>query len=93
MLRSTNGVDLPSPPADGLQAGTAPIEIELKLIGEPKDLRRIWSSTIAGVSPAAADTAKRLENIYYDTPDMRLKARGFGLWRGAGCTATFWPRI
>ncbi|HEX5079778.1 MAG TPA: CYTH and CHAD domain-containing protein [Geminicoccaceae bacterium] len=54
----------------------AETEVELKLSGQPEALETIFASpTIRGISTGRGVT-RRLENVYYDTHDQRLRARG-----------------
>ena len=58
-------------------AGPAPgMEIELKLSGQPERLKRAFSSTAIRGRATGRGQSKRLENVYYDTDDQRLRARG-----------------
>src|SRR5919106_1261620 len=58
-------------------AGPAPgMEIELKLSGQPERLKRAFSSTAIRGRATGRGQSKRLENVYYDTADQRLRARG-----------------
>lgn len=53
---------------------SAQVETELKLRGDPDALLRLWNADpLAG---AAAARTKNLENVYYDTADLRLRKRG-----------------
>ena len=52
-----------------------PVETELKLRGEPEALEKLWHSETLRAS-GAAPKIKNLENVYYDTPDLRLRKRG-----------------
>ena len=63
----------PAAPPAGATAG---VEIELKLSGRPEQLKRAFSSAAIRARAAGRDQTKRLENVYYDTEDQRLRARG-----------------
>jgi inorganic triphosphatase YgiF len=53
---------------------SAQVETELKLRGDPEVLLRLWrTAPLAGDTPAKI---KDLENVYYDTADLRLCKRG-----------------
>ena len=52
------------------------MEIELKLSGQPEALRDAFSSAAIRDKATGRGHSKRLENIYYDTEDRRLRARG-----------------
>ncbi len=53
---------------------SAQVETELKLRGDPEALLRLWrTAPLAGGAPAQI---KDLENVYYDTADLRLRKRG-----------------
>lgn len=51
-------------------------EIELKLRGEPDALQAIFSGPAISAKATSRGSSKRLENVYYDTPEQRLRARG-----------------
>ena len=55
---------------------SAATEIELKLRGDPDSLQRLWQTLPQTASVAAAPKIKDLENVYYDTADLRLRKRG-----------------
>src|SRR3546814_20461385 len=55
---------------------SAAVEIELKLCGEPAVLERLWQAPLLRRPGAAAPRVKQLENVYYDTVDLRLPRRG-----------------
>ena len=52
------------------------MEIELKLSGEPEVLKRAFAAAPIRDRATGRARSKRLENIYYDTLDQRLRARG-----------------
>lgn len=52
------------------------LEIELKLAGTVSALETLWASAIA---PRTRTTTRRLISTYFDTPDLRLRRRGFTL--------------
>jgi inorganic triphosphatase YgiF len=54
---------------------STPVETELKLRGDPETLQRLWQS-LPQASNAGAPKIKDLENVYYDTADLRLRKRG-----------------
>jgi inorganic triphosphatase YgiF len=51
-------------------------EVELKLSGEPKALESIFASPTIRDRSTGRGVTRRLENIYYDTRDQRLRAQG-----------------
>jgi len=51
-------------------------ETELKLRGTAEDLRRLWRSQVLRSTDGKAPKVKDLENVYYDTADLRLRKRG-----------------
>ena len=55
---------------------SVPVETELKLRGDPEALLRLWQTLPQAASIAAAPKIKDLENVYYDTADLRLRKRG-----------------
>ncbi|MEQ8354603.1 MAG: CHAD domain-containing protein [Kiloniellaceae bacterium] len=55
---------------------SAQTEIELKLRGDPEALLRLWQAQPLNPSGQAAAKVKNLENVYYDTADLRLRRRG-----------------
>jgi triphosphatase len=63
-----------TPPA--ASARRAGVEIELKLCGQPDRLERAFSSAAIRARATGRGRTKRLENVYYDTEDQRLRARG-----------------
>lgn len=54
----------------------APVETELKLRGDPEVLLRLWQAEPLRGPAGAAPKVKQLENVYYDTADLRLRKRG-----------------
>lgn len=63
--------------AAGVQAKPGPeVEIELKLSGEPEILKRAFAAAPIRDRAKGRAKSKRLENIYYDTEDQRLRLRG-----------------
>ncbi|GAB4363217.1 MAG: CYTH and CHAD domain-containing protein [Kiloniellaceae bacterium] len=54
----------------------AAVETELKLRGDPEALQRLWQAEPLRSPGGAAPKVKRLENVYYDTADLRLRKRG-----------------
>ena len=63
--------------AAGAQAAPgAEVEIELKLSGEPDALKRAFAAAPIRAQATGRARTKRLDNIYYDTEDQRLRARG-----------------
>ncbi|MGH6899473.1 MAG: inorganic triphosphatase, partial [Geminicoccaceae bacterium] len=63
-------------PAATPASATAGVEIELKLSGRPEHLKRAFSSTAIRARATGRDQTRRLENVYYDTDDQRLRACG-----------------
>ncbi|WP_193368276.1 CYTH and CHAD domain-containing protein [Pelagibius marinus] len=58
------------------QAGSStPVETELKLRGDPETLLRLWQA-LPRAGSAGTPKIKDLENVYYDTADLRLRKRG-----------------
>ena len=55
---------------------SAQTEIELKLRGKPEVLQRLWQSLPLSGRGESAPKVKDLENVYYDTADLRLRKRG-----------------
>ena len=55
------------------------MEIELKLSGKPDALKEAFASATIRSKATDRGQSKRLENIYYDTEDQRLRARGLAL--------------
>ena len=51
-------------------------EIELKLSGQPEALETIFASPAICDNSTGRGVTRRLENVYYDTHDQRLRARG-----------------
>ena len=51
-------------------------EVELKLAGDAEVLEQLWNSRIA---PRGKSVSRHLISTYYDTPDFRLRRRGFTL--------------
>jgi triphosphatase len=56
------------PPAD--------VELELKLRGDPEVLKALFARPAIRARATGRGSTRRLENVYYDTPDHRLRARG-----------------
>ncbi len=54
----------------------AAVEIELKLRGAPETLQKLWQSLPLQGGGRSAPKVKDLENVYYDTADLRLRRRG-----------------
>jgi inorganic triphosphatase YgiF len=54
----------------------AGVEIEIKLCGEPDSLKRAFSGAPIRERATGRAATKRLDNVYYDTADQRLRARG-----------------
>ena len=52
------------------------VEIEIKLRGEPDSLKRVFSGAPIRDRETGRAATKRLDNVYYDTADQRLRARG-----------------
>jgi triphosphatase len=52
------------------------VEIELKLSGDPEALKRVFAAAPIRDRATGRARSKRLENVYYDTEDQRLRARG-----------------
>ncbi|MGH6919856.1 MAG: CHAD domain-containing protein, partial [Geminicoccaceae bacterium] len=51
-------------------------EVELKLSGQPEALETIFASPTIADKATGRGVTRRLENVYYDTHDQRLRARG-----------------
>ena len=60
---------------------SAAVETELKLRGDPAALERLWLAPPLRDPGATPPKVKLLENIYYDTVDLRLRKRGLGAKR------------
>jgi triphosphatase len=56
------------PPADA--------EVELKLRGDPEVLKALFAGPALRARATGRGSTRRLENVYYDTPDQRLRAGG-----------------
>jgi inorganic triphosphatase YgiF len=54
----------------------AGVEIEIKLCGAPDSLKRVFSGAPIRDRATGRAATKRLDNVYYDTADQRLRARG-----------------
>lgn len=54
----------------------AATEIELKLTADPKTLARLWQAPQLQGRGDTPPKIKELENVYYDTADLRLRKRG-----------------
>jgi inorganic triphosphatase YgiF len=54
----------------------AAVETELKLRGDATALERLWQAPPLRDAGAAPPRVKLLENVYYDTADLRLRKRG-----------------
>jgi triphosphatase len=54
----------------------AGVEIEIKLCGEPDSLKRAFSGAPIRDRATGRAATRRLDNVYYDTEDQRLRARG-----------------
>lgn len=52
------------------------VEVELKLSGPPEALETIFTSPTICDRTTGRSVTRRLENVYYDTRDQRLRARG-----------------
>jgi inorganic triphosphatase YgiF len=63
-------------PAGGAIAAPAGGEVELKLRGEPEALKAVFAGPAISARATGRGTSRRLENVYYDTADQRLRARG-----------------
>jgi inorganic triphosphatase YgiF len=62
--------------AAGRVASGSEVEIELKLAGEPDAVKRAFAGAAMPEQAIARARTTRLESIYYDTEDQRLRARG-----------------
>ena len=51
-------------------------ETELKLRGEPEALKAVFAGPAICDKATGRGRSRRLENVYYDTADQRLRARG-----------------
>ncbi len=60
----------------GPAGGAADNETELKLRGEPQALKTIFAGPAIADKATGRGRSQRLENVYYDTADQRLRARG-----------------
>ena len=54
----------------------AATEVELKLTADPETLERLWRAPQLQGRDKAPPKVKELENVYYDTADLRLRKRG-----------------
>ena len=65
------------PSANGAAADARPeAETELKLRGEPAALQAIFAGPAISAKATSRGSSRRLENVYYDTPEQRLRTRG-----------------
>lgn len=55
---------------------SAPVETELKLRGDPETLLRLWQAAPLRSQESPPPRRKDLENVYYDTADLRLRKHG-----------------
>jgi inorganic triphosphatase YgiF len=53
------------------------LEIEVKLTGAAKALAKAWRGEALEGDPASEEVSKSLENVYFDTPDLRLRKLGY----------------
>jgi triphosphatase len=63
-------------PAAATASPGSGMEVELKLSGQPERLKSAFASTAIRARATGRGRTKRLENVYYDTDDRRLRARG-----------------
>ena len=70
----------------------AGVEIEIKLCGEPDSLKRAFSGAPIRDRATGRAATKRLDNVYYDTDDQRLRARGLA-FRAQGRAALPDPEV
>jgi triphosphatase len=54
----------------------ADAEVELKLHADPEVLKALFAGPAIHARATGRGSAGRLENVYYDTPDQRLRAAG-----------------
>src|SRR5687767_9911478 len=54
----------------------ADAEIELKLRAYPEVLKALFAGPAIRARATGRGSTRRLENVYYDTPDQRLRAAG-----------------
>ncbi len=54
----------------------AATEVELKLTADPETLERLWQAPQLQGRGRSSPKIKDLENVYYDTADLRLRKRG-----------------
>jgi len=54
----------------------AAAEIELKLRGAPAALKSLFAGSAINARATGRGSSRRLENVYYDTADQRLRAKG-----------------
>ncbi len=69
--------DAPVPAANG--AAAAHREVEIKLSGPSDVLEGLFVSPVLASLGQGRVTAKQIENIYYDTPDLDLRQQGMAL--------------
>src|SRR5690348_5725121 len=62
-------------PAGRDGAGTAPVEVELKLALDAQAMEQALASPVLRERVRGDVTTRELRNVYYDTPDRRLHAR------------------
>lgn len=53
------------------------LEIEVKLTGDAKALAKAWEGDPLQGDPASEEVTKSLENVYFDTHDLRLRQLGY----------------
>ncbi len=62
--------------SDAVDTAALGAETELKLRGEPEALKAIFAGPAICDQATGRGRSMRLENVYYDTADQRLRARG-----------------
>ena len=63
-------------PASAAAARPGDNEVELKLQGRPEALKALFAGPAIAARATGRGITRRLENVYYDTADQRLRARG-----------------
>jgi len=53
-----------------------PVEAELRLAGDPEILEAVFASPLLSLEPGAEEKVSDLDNRYFDTSDLGLRARG-----------------
>ncbi len=71
----TQGPALPSPPS----AAASAQEVELKLAASPEDAAKFGRLPLVKSATTGRAVTRHMHSVYYDTPDLALKAQGMAL--------------